>query len=266
MKWRYGIGLGLAFLTVAVFGVWLAQTRDTNPPPVADETQTQNDETMSQDEQATGDESPDQEPESPEVTASDVSVEPLKHSLDEPDSLWVIVNKERPIPLTYTPQNLRVPDVPKRESNMLLRDTAASALERMFSAAESANIDLILASAYRDADLQASIYNNYVATYGQAEANRFSARPGTSEHQTGLAADVSASDYECYLETCFADTPEGQWVANNAHRFGYIIRYPRGKEAITGYQFEPWHLRYVGNELAEEVFESSQTLEEYFGL
>jgi len=134
----------------------------------------------------------------------------------------------------------------------------------MFETAKNDGIDLMLGSGYRSYDVQAFYYNNYVNTYGQAEADRFSARPGTSEHQTGLALDVSGIDRVCYLEVCFEEQPAGKWVADNAHKFGFIIRYPEGKESITGYQYEPWHLRYVGQELATELNSLSLTMEEFF--
>ena len=112
----------------------------------------------------------------------------------------------------------------------------------------------------------AAFYDAYAARDGQAAADRYSARPGTSEHQTGLSFDVTAADGSCHLEVCFENTPEGLWVAENAHLFGFVIRYPEGKENITGYQYEPWHLRYVGPALAEQLHDTGQTLEEFFDL
>ncbi len=200
----------------------------------------------------------------------DISVEPSGHSIDEIDSLWLVVNRDRPISLDYVPENIRLVDVTSRtdkgDDERSMRDDAATALESLFAAAEAENIFLLLGSGYRDADLQATYYNSYVAAEGQAEADKYSAKPGTSEHQTGLVADVSPEDRNCYLSTCFADTPEGIWVRDNAHNYGFVIRYPEGKESITGYQFEPWHLRFVGDELAADLFGTGQTLEEYFEL
>ena len=210
-------------------------------------------------------------PEEPQTeTVQTQSTEQLQHSLDELDSIWLVVNKNRPVPLDYIPVDLVDVNVTKREDKspdeLQLRQEAAIALEALFAAARNDGYDLLLGSAYRSPELQSLYYNNYVAAYGQEEADMFSAKPGTSEHQIGLAADVSGVDRVCYLEICFDDTLEGQWVAENAHIYGFIVRYPLGKEAITGYQYEPWHLRYVGTELAIKLHDSAQTLEEYFSL
>jgi D-alanyl-D-alanine carboxypeptidase len=110
------------------------------------------------------------------------------------------------------------------------------------------------------------LYNGYVAKDGQAAADRYSAKPGTSEHQTGLAMDVCLANSGCSLEQAFGDTPAGKWVAANAHKYGFIVRYLPGKDAITGYEYEPWHLRYVGIELATELQRNNKTMEEFFGL
>ena len=96
---------------------------------------------------------------------------------------------------------------------------------------------------------QKQLYDGYVAQMGQDEADKISARPGTSEHQTGLAFDVTLPSGECFLETCLGAMPEGEWIAANAYKYGWIVRYPEGKEDITGYSYEPWHLRYVGIEV-----------------
>ncbi len=124
-----------------------------------------------------------------------------------------------------------------------------------------------LVSAYRSHDTQKVIYDSEVKGFGQVQADRESARPGHSEHQTGWAADLAGPDKKCEIKLCFADTDEGKWLATNAHKYGFIIRYPGGKESITGYQYEPWHLRYVGTALAEEMHGTGiQTLEEFFDL
>ncbi len=191
------------------------------------------------------------------------------YSIDEPASLWFIANKQRPIPASYVPNGLRSPQIRLRSSGsneMLLRDEAASALERMATDAAGQGINLVLVSGYRSYGLQQSVYSGNVAREGQASADRTSARPGHSEHQTGLAADVGTVSGLCQLDTCFDQTPEGRWVAANAYKYGFVIRYPSGLEAIVGYSYEPWHLRYVGPELAAELNKASQTLEQFFGL
>nr|WP_250130198.1 M15 family metallopeptidase [Jeotgalicoccus sp. WY2] len=109
------------------------------------------------------------------------------------------------------------------------------------------------------------MYNNYVAQDGKEAADRYSAEPGHSEHQTGLAIDVGSYDSAVLLQTSFEYTPEFQWLKDVAHEYGFIIRYMKGKEDITGYMYEPWHLRYVGDK-APAIYESGLTLEEYFEL
>ncbi len=193
-----------------------------------------------------------------------------RYSIDEPGSLWWIVSRERPLPDGYVPPDLTVPEVQLRlassEEQMQFSQTATPALEDMFAAAQADDVQLVFGSGYRSEDLQRQFYESYVASDGQAAADRYSARPGTSEHQTGLAFDVTSLSGNCHLEECFEDLPEGQWVADNAHEYGFIIRYLDGKEDITGYQYEPWHLRYVGEELATELYENGQTMEEFFSL
>jgi zinc D-Ala-D-Ala carboxypeptidase len=194
-------------------------------------------------------------------------------SIDDSSSIWAIVNKRRPLePKTYKPATLVVPNVKlqdsKQSEEMQLRPEAAAALEKLVAAAKSeATYDLMLASGYRGFMFQKNLYDRYVAKEGQASADKQSARAGHSEHQTGLAADVAAvGDSECVIEECFAATPEGMWVAKNAHRFGFVIRYSKEKIGVTGYQYEPWHLRYVGDALAGEIYKQNTTLEEFFGL
>lgn len=193
-----------------------------------------------------------------------------RYSIDEPGSPWWIVNKTRPLPDGYVPPDLVVPNVQLRlkatEEQMKFSQQAATDLETMFDAANSQGVVLVFGSGYRSHQYQAALYNGYVASVGQAEADRTSARPGTSEHQTGLAFDATAASGQCHLEKCFADLAEGQWLKAHAHEFGFIIRYLEGKEAITGYDYEPWHLRYVGKELAAELHETAQTMEEFFEL
>ena len=138
--------------------------------------------------------------------------------------------------------------------------TAYAALMDMFAGAASEGVSLWVASGFRSYDTQNWLYNNYVAMDGKAAADMYSARPGHSEHQTGLAFDLNVvADY-------FAWTVEGVWLANNCWKYGFIIRYPAGKEGITGYKYEPWHVRYVGTDLSKILYESGLTIEEYFGI
>lgn len=192
------------------------------------------------------------------------------HSIDDASSVWTVVNKGRKLPDDYTPANLVTPKVALRleegMSEMKLRKDAATALERLFGDAKAAGLDLLLASAYRSYGQQSGLYNFYVDNSGQKSADEYSARPGYSEHQTGLSVDVEPGSRICELQECFANTAEGLWVAANAHKQGFIIRYQKGEKALTGYEFEPWHLRYVGIELASELKESGRTLEQHFSL
>lgn len=193
-----------------------------------------------------------------------------QYSRDDPASPWVIVNKRRPLPADYVPEELKVPEVKINGSRIQelfhLRTPAADALEELFTAAAKAKLPLLFFSGYRSEDYQTELYQGYVDSDGQADADKYSARPRYSEHQTGLAADVSPAKGNCQALVCFAATPEGKWVAANAYKYGFIIRYPKDKEDVTGFEFEPWHLRYVGKELAAEIHESGQTLEDFFGL
>lgn len=195
-----------------------------------------------------------------------------EHSLDDPASIWTIVNKRRPLnPKTYVPADLVAPKVTLRlnaeEQEMLMRKEVASSLELMFADAKKAGLELMVASAYRPYTLQENLYNRYVAQQGQLAADTQSARPGHSEHQTGLAVDVEPASQNCEVELCFADTPEGKWVAENAHTYGFVLRYHEDKDDVTGYMYEPWHLRYVGKPLADELHrQSDPTLEQFFEL
>jgi LAS superfamily LD-carboxypeptidase LdcB len=146
-----------------------------------------------------------------------------------------------------------------------MRKEAASALEEMFRAAKADGINLYAVSGYRSYARQEAIFASNVRKYGLEKANQFSAKPGQSEHQTGLAMDITCTSVSYGLTQRFGSTKEGIWVKENANKFGFILRYQQGKESITGYQYEPWHLRYVGKEAAKEITERNVTLEEYLG-
>jgi D-alanyl-D-alanine carboxypeptidase len=178
----------------------------------------------------------------------------------------MIVNKKYVLSSSFVPPDLRTVNVP-HTNNHPLRNVAATALEQMVTAAANQNIHLRLLSGYRSYATQAQLYNNYVAQYGQAAADRFSARPGHSEHQSGLALDIGDADApNCDIEACFATTTGGKWVAAHAAEFGYIIRYTAAKETVTGYMAESWHIRYVGVELATKLATTGLSMEEYFGV
>lgn len=207
----------------------------------------------------------------PTVTVSPSPTTPpfSKHTylLDTPASPWVVVNKQMPLePADHVPPVLVALDaVPGGAADTLLPD-AAAALGQLYAAASANGAGFRVITAYRSYDYQQGLYNDYVASWGRTRAETFVARPGHSEHQTGLAVDIYDTA-ACQLDVCFADTAAGQFVATHAHEYGFIIRYPAGKQDVTGYQFEPWHLRYVGVELATEMYTAGPyTMEEFFGL
>jgi D-alanyl-D-alanine carboxypeptidase len=193
-------------------------------------------------------------------------------SIDDPNSIWFVVNKTRQIPdaAGYVPPDLVSlrADIPN-PNGFPLRQEAADALAVMAdTAAAETGQQLVAQSGYRDYGVQVNAYNRYVNQLGTAGADRTSARPGYSEHQTGMAIDILATGSGCTLEgPCFGDTTAGQWLAANAYRFGYLLRYPADKTAVTGYEYEPWHFRYIGVDLATEMHNQGvTTLEEFFGL
>ena len=144
-----------------------------------------------------------------------------------------------------------------------MRPEAANSLTELLETAENAGVPMQVLSSYRSYQTQVNTYNNYVNQYGRAEADTFSARPGHSEHQTGLAADLGNGT--CNLETCFGNTAAGKWLAAHAHEYGFIVRYEEGKDSVTGYQYEPWHIRYVGD-AASSIVNSGKTMDEYYNV
>lgn len=183
-------------------------------------------------------------------------------------TITALVNKQHSLDKTYAPQDLVTVDVPTVLENPevnQLRKPAADALKEMFNKAKESGIKLYARSGYRSYKTQAALYKNYSTQHGEEAANRYSAKPGQSEHQTGLVMDITSESADLKLTEDFGKTEEGKWVSENAHQFGFIIRYPKGKEDITGYIYEPWHLRYLGVELATKVYQSELTFEEYLG-
>lgn len=232
-------------------------------------------------------------PESPEVTSPVASEIPVitivqtpprsdveqpagfnkeQFTIDDPASPWVIINKTRPLPLGYAPADLIVPNIPLSERrdapNMQMNRQAAVAMEELFQAALADGIEYSFESGYRSAEYQKQLFEDAVRRKGREQAERYNAKPGLSEHQTSFAGDlVAESEKECSMKTCFGDTPAGDWLKRRAPEFGYIIRYPQGKESITGYGYEPWHIRFVGRELALEMQRTGiLTMEEFFNL
>ena len=157
----------------------------------------------------------------------------------------LVVNKTYSLPSTYAPG---------------VDSEAYAALQEMFQGAAAEGISLEIVSGYRSFDRQSTLYNNYVARDGVEAADTYSARAGHSEHQTGLAFDLNS------LEESFGETREGIWLREHCWEYGFIIRYPKGKESVTGYMYEPWHVRYLGKSAAKSVFDSGLCLEEYLNV
>lgn len=163
----------------------------------------------------------------------------------------LIVNKQFGLPSTYNPG---------------VNPLAKKAAQDMTLQAKKKGITLKTISEYRSYSYQAQLFKRYSNAHGVKKAERFSARPGHSEHQTGLAFDFGGTNQKYWLESSFGKTAEGKWLANNAHTFGFVLRYPQNKENMTGYMYEPWHFRYVGSEMATKIKKSGLTMEEYFKL
>ncbi|MFW5999757.1 MAG: M15 family metallopeptidase [Halanaerobiaceae bacterium] len=197
---------------------------------------------------------------------NDKDIKKVINSTDYWENL-ILVNKTNSLEADYVPKDLVYPDIPfintEMKSRMKMRKRAARAIEDLFAEAREEGIELMGVSAYRSFWRQNDIYFAKVVREGQEKADMFSARPGHSEHQTGLAIDLSGPGVDYTLSQKFALTKEGSWLQENADDFGFVIRYPRGKEEITGFQYEPWHLRYVGQEHARTITEYNLTLEEY---
>lgn len=201
-------------------------------------------------------------------TVEESEAEPLimEEDVFDDGSIQALVNKEHHLDADYVPHDLvavEVPTVLENPEINQLREEASSALTELFDAALEEDLTLYARSGYRSYNTQVSLYNNYKEAHGEAAADRFSARPGASEHQTGLAMDVTSESVNYELSEAFGETEEGVWVKENAHDYGFIIRYPEGREDITGYSYEPWHLRYLGAELASDIHEGGLTYEEY---
>ncbi|MFH8251631.1 M15 family metallopeptidase [Microbacterium sp. B2969] len=189
--------------------------------------------------------------------------------LADPDHLWVVVNKARPFdPVDYLPAPLASPSGLRGIGGGDLRADASSALADMVAAAATAGAgEIALDSGFRSYRTQRSTYQRQVSAHGRADADMVSARPGYSEHQSGLAADVTACTSSCVGLESFAGTPQQAWVAAHSWEYGWIVRYVDGKTPVTGYSPEPWHLRYIGRELAAAYHDGGWgSLEEFLGL
>lgn len=192
------------------------------------------------------------------ASASPAAARPSVES--SPESLQCLVNKMRP----FAQKDWAPSDLVDFEGQQL-RAEAAQAARTMMDAAKAEGVTLTVSSAYRSYAVQQQTYQHWVSVNGQKVADQLSARPGYSEHQTGLAIDFSSPE-GCRLEECYEDTRAGRWLAKNAQNYGFILRFPKGQQAVTGYLFEPWHYRYLGKDLtARYVASGANTLEEFLG-
>lgn len=180
--------------------------------------------------------------------------------IENPDRLDVLVNKNNKLPKNYIPNNLEVLDVKYAYENKYLQKEAKENFEKLSKDAALLGYKIIATSTYRTYDYQSELYDFYVKEKGLKYADNCSARPGHSEHQTGLAVDVEGSNAS-YDD--FEESIEFNWMQENAHKYGFILRYPKGKEHITGFKYEPWHYRYIGKEIATIIYNKNITLEEY---
>lgn len=201
------------------------------------------------------------------ISSEEVSMSNEENSITEENidtTYLILVNKKYNLDESFVPEDLEYLNIrfSGAESSQYLSKDAAKALEQMFEDAKNDGINLIGRSGYRSYSTQKATYASKVQSLGQEQADRFSAKPGASEHQTGLAIDIISSEYGS-LHTDFQYTETYKWLINNCAKYGFILRYPKGKYDITGYNFEPWHYRYVGIEHAEKIMKENVTLEEY---
>jgi D-alanyl-D-alanine carboxypeptidase len=185
-----------------------------------------------------------------------------------PEDLLRLVSKTSPpLPPDFVPPDLMpLPNGLSVPSGLLMRREAATAFERMAAAARADGVTLVAVSTYRSFAQQALVYQDEVQIFGKTQADRESALPGRSEHQLGTTADVSVPGLGYALDDSLGQRPEGRWLAAHAVEFGFVISYPAGKEAITGYRYEPWHVRYVGTAAARLIDQSGRTSTEVLSL
>lgn len=179
------------------------------------------------------------------------------------DSIVVLANKTHYLPSSYEPSDLITPDVPFCIGEMQMREEAAKQLEAMFQAAKEEGVHLIARSGYRSYNTQKMVFQRNVDKNGLQKALTYSARPGQSEHQTGLAMDITSKDVNYLLVESFEETEAFHWLQEHAQEYGFILRYPKDRTEETGYQYEPWHFRYVGTFTATYIKENQLILEDY---
>jgi D-alanyl-D-alanine carboxypeptidase len=190
---------------------------------------------------------------------------PLEQPPD-PNDLMALVNKSTALPQDYVPYglvDLGSYGIPAVSRGLSIRAVAAQQLKEMLDAARAAGLDIQVLSSYRSYADQQAIHTREVAAVGKVEAERYVAPPGHSQHQLGTTVDLTARSVNWDLSETFADTPEGRWLAANAPAYGFALSYPKGKEAVTGYGYEPWHFRFLGVAAARDLAAKGVTMEEY---
>lgn len=180
--------------------------------------------------------------------------------VENPNDIDVLVNKNNKLDKNYVPYDLEKISILYSNDDKYMRKEAKEAFENLSMDAKRKGYRVVATSTYRSYDYQEKLYNHYVEEYGLEYADSCSARKGHSEHQTGLAVDVEGTDSD-YND--FEDTKDFTWMKDNAHKYGFILRYPKDKTHITGFKYEPWHYRYVGKEIATYIYEHNLCLEEY---
>ena len=235
----------LIILTVLfVAGIWLRNRPD--PVPSADSSAGTVDEDVQ-----------------PEET---VEPTPLPNELIDPASITVFIDKTHSLPADYVPESLVTPYINSTSDVIQVNEKAADALKSMAAAASDSSVTLYLTAGYISYETQDDYFNDRAGMVGEAEANKTIAKAGFSEHQTGLAFDFSDEPSGTNTTVAFADTDAGKWLIEHAWEYGFIMRYPEGKEAVTGYAYQPWHYRYIGKDIAKAIHEAGEnyTLEEYY--
>lgn len=189
-------------------------------------------------------------------------------NFNDESSIYFYVNKdeENTLSASYEPNLVQLPAAYSYGKTIYVDERIYEPTIAMLDAAYADGIDIVVGSGYRSYQTQEETYNGWVADLGEEEANKVSAKPGHSEHQTGLAIDIMQNGFDsnCYLETCFENSEAFTWMQQHAHEYGFILRYPKGKESITGYSYEPWHYRYVGVDLATYLHDHNLTYDEFY--
>lgn len=198
--------------------------------------------------------------------ASEMELLQDKLAIDRAAGNLILVNKENSLNEDYIPSDLV--DIiyyakDRTAKGRYMRQEAASAFHALSESALLEGYEIVVTTAYRSYEFQSDLYYGYVSSKGQEWVDQYSAKPGTSEHQTGLAADCSSPSVGYQLTSSYGESQEGIWLRENCNDFGFIIRYPQGKEDITGYKYEPWHIRYVGKTAASIIKEKDWTFEEF---